>query len=387
MHSKLTRWNLGNKRVFLRADLNVPLNGTTIINDFRLQSIKPTLDYLLKNNAMVILATHIGKPKTYDKNLSTKLLLSWFKKHNYITTFVDTPLQATRQKTVPGTIILLENLRFFPQEQNNDLFFAKELSQTADYYINDAFGALHRNDCSITALPYEFDEHKRSIGLLIEKELQALSSLKNNPKHPYYAILGGKKIEDKIPLIQGLLNSADKILICPALCFTFLAVMGKQVGTSLIDTNSFTICKTIMIQAENQQVELVFPLDYQIKKQSTPEALSYIDAKEFPSDGYGISIGPKTLELFAQKITEAHTIFINCAMGFADNPQTQQSTHSLLKIIAASAAKTIAAGGDTIHMVFKAGVQNKISHLSTGGGAALAYISGQELPGLIPFEE
>lgn len=396
MYSKLQHWNLHNKRVFLRADLNVPLQNSSIENDFRLTSILPTLDYLLKNNNSVILATHIGKPNGHEKNLSTELLIPWFKKNNYNITFASDPLIASSLSTLrqtqgergsSGHIILLENLRFFTGEKDGDPFFAKQLAQTADYYVNDAFGALHRNDCSITLLPYEFDENKRTIGFLVEKELRALSILRNKPEKPFIAILGGKKIEDKIPLIQGLLTTADSILICPALCFSFLAALGHSVGISLINTDTFDTCKKIIKTAEDKQVDLIFPIDYQIAGKSTEGPLSYCDSSDFPTDAFGIAIGPKTITMFTQKINAAHTIFFNCAMGFSDNPQTEQSTTLLLKATAASSAKIIVAGGDTVTMAFNAGVENSIDHISTGGGAALAFISGNQLPGLIPFEE
>lgn len=388
MYSKLQQWNIHNKRVFLRADLNVPLQNTTIINDFRLNSILPTLDYLLNNNNTVILTTHIGQPKAREKNLSTELLIPWFKKHNYNIIFVPDALSATQVKRESsGQIILLENLRFFSGEKDGDPFFAKQLAQTADYYVNDAFGALHRNDCSITLLPYEFDENKRTIGFLVEKEICALSALHNTPKKPFIAILGGKKIEDKIPLIQGLLDTADSILLCPALCFSFLAALGHNVGISLINTKTFDTCKKILKNAQDRHVNLMFPIDYQIADKSIEGPLSYCDSSNFPANAFGIAIGPKTIEIFTQKINAAHTIFFNCAMGFSDNPQTEQSTTLLLKAIAASSAKTIVAGGDTVTMAFNAGVENSIDHISTGGGAALAFISGNQLPGLIPFEE
>ncbi len=243
IHSHLPQWHITNKRVFLRADLNVPLQENSIANDFRLQSILPTLNYLLKNNNMIILATHIANPKNQEKNFSTELLIPWFKKHNYTIIFAVNPLAAQQASFVPQQIILLENLRFFPGEKQCDPIFAKQLAQTADYYVNDAFGASHRNDCSIAVLPYEFTEKKRTIGFLIEKELKALDALKYNATKPFVAVIGGGKIEDKIPLIEGLLSIADTILICPALSFSFLAASDHSVGTSLISSKMFEISK------------------------------------------------------------------------------------------------------------------------------------------------
>lgn len=243
--SHLSRWKITNQRVFLRTDLNVPNVNGKITHDFRLLSILPTLDYLLSHNNTVILATHIGKPEKYDPLLSTQILIPWLEEKGYKVEFAPDPLSATLQPTIAGKVILLENLRFFAGEKAADPLFAKQLKQTADYYVNDAFGALHRHDCSISLLPYEFSESKRTIGFLVEKEIKVLTNLLEAPKHPYLAIIGGGKIHDKIPLIQTLLSSADTVAICPALSFTFMAARGMNVGKSLIDKTQFATCQKI----------------------------------------------------------------------------------------------------------------------------------------------
>ena len=387
IRSQLRQWHITNKRVFLRADLNVPIAYGTINNDFKLTSMLPTLDFLLTTNNMVILATHIGEPDGYDPELSTQLLIPWFKQRNYLITFAKTPQDAAKQPMAPRSIVLLENLRFFPQEKATDPFFAKELAQTAHYFVNDAFGTLHRNDCSITQLPYEFDEHKRTIGFLVEKELQAFDQIMHNPHRPFLAILGGKKIESKIPLISGLIEIADEIIVCPALCFSFLAAQGYNLGTSLINQTIFAACSHIEHAAKLHNVDLMFPIDYQVTNTTIDGELSYCSITEFTNTTMGIAIGPRSVEQFSHTIAQAGTIFFNCAMGFSDNPATQKSTCDLLHALASSSAKTIVAGGDTVAMVFQAGLEHHIDHISTGGGAALAYISNNQLPGLMPFEE
>jgi phosphoglycerate kinase len=387
IYSQLPEWNITHKKIFLRADLNVPLNQSIISNDFRLTSILPTLNYLLEKNNMVILATHIGDPKTNDQSLSTKLLIPWFKQKGYSITFAPDILCAATHPVKPNHIVLLENLRFFPGEKNGDPFFAKELANTADYYVNDAFGTIHRNDCSITLLPYEFTENKRTIGFLIEKELCTLDTLTHNPQKPFVTLLGGKKIEDKIPLIQGLLKTVDTILLCPALCFSFLKACGKTVGKSLINNELLSLCTDIMHKAEDNNKKIVLPLDYLVADKTVDGKLSYVDANNFPLDGIGITIGPKTVQLFKKEIDTSHTFFVNCAMGFNEKPETLISSTQLFSDISYTNKVSIAAGGDTIERLSDAHVLSQFTHVSTGGGAALSYLSGKQLPGLNPFTE
>jgi phosphoglycerate kinase len=387
IHPTFSSWKLENKRVFLRADLNVPLSDGKIENDFRLISILPTLNYLLNKNASIVLATHIGRPQKQEPELSTQQLVPWFEQRGYSITFIPNISTVANLNIIPKQILLLENLRFFPGEKNGDIFFAKELARTAHYYVNDAFGTIHEHACSTTSLPYEFPENRRSIGLLIEKELQALIPLTESTPQPFLAILGGGKIKDKIPLIHSLLQKINTIIICPALCFTFLKAMGKPVGKSLVDDSMLDTCKKIILEAERSGISYMFPIDYQVTYNSIDAPLSIISADNFPDDAIGISIGPKTVELISKEINQAKTIFLNCAMGFSERPKTQQSSQDIIAAMAQSSANTIIAGGDSINIAFDTKQYQQIDHLSTGGGAALAYLSNTLLPGLIPFEE
>lgn len=387
IHSKLAHWNVANKRVFLRADLNVPLVDGKIRNDFRLQNILPTLNFLINQNASIILATHIGRPKNKEPELSTRILLSWFEKRGYKIRFEPDPISLAQEKMRPQEIIMLENLRFFPGEKNNDIFFAKQLAHTADYYVNDAFGTIHEHDCSVALLPYEFPENKRSIGFLIEKELSVFDELKNDAHHPFIAILGGGKIKDKIPLIYSLVDKIDTLFLYPAICFSFLKTLKKPIGKSLIDDTMLKKCKEIILQAENSNTHYIFPVDYQVSYDSFDGPLAIVAATEFPDNAIGISIGPKTVEECVTIINSAKTIFFNCAMGFSDRPETQESTKNIIDAMAQSSAKTIIAGGDSVDSALHTAYYTNIDHLSTGGGAALAYLSGAMMPGLTPFEE
>jgi len=387
IHSNLSQWNVANKRIFVRADLNVPLLDTTITNDFRLQSILPTLDFIIKQKGSIVLATHLGRPKNKEPELSTKILIPWFTKRGYTIRFVEDFRTIARDPIIPQEIILIENLRFFPEEKNGDPFFAKQLATTASHYVNDAFGVVHRNDCSVTLLPYEFPENKRTIGFLMEKELRALSTLKDNPPRPFIAILGGGKIADKIPLIQSLLHKVDILVVYPALCFTFLKSQGQPIGESLVDDNMLGTCKKIIAQAESVNVECIFPVDYQIAYDSIDGELAIVAASGFPQNGIGIAIGPKTIAQLCVTIEHAKTIFLNCAMGFENRPETRKSTQKIIEMMAQSAAKTVIAGGDSVDIALSTKDYSLIDHLSIGGGAALAYLSDTVLPGLAAFEE
>jgi phosphoglycerate kinase len=385
IHPIFTSWNMEHKRIFLRADLNVPLSNGKIDNDFRLLNILPTLDFILKKQGSVILATHIGRPHNKEPELSTQLLVPWFKQRGYSIQFVQDIPTITTLHVIPKQILLLENLRFFPGEKSEDIFFAKQLARTAHYYINDAFGTIHEHDCSTTLLPYEFPENRRSIGFLIEKELRALSAIKENPPRPFLAILGGGKIKDKIPLIESLLHQVDMIALYPALCFSFLTSIGKPVGISLVDNTMLNTCKKIMLEAEQSGIECLLPRDYQVADNALDGLLHYVD--ELTDDEIGISVGPKTVAEITTKINQAKTVFFNCAMGFADRPETMKSTKDIIEAMAQSSAKTVIAGGDSVDIALHTKHYQNISHLSTGGGAALAYLSGAALPGLLPYEE
>jgi len=387
INSKLAQWNIRNQRIFVRADLNVPITNEKITSDFRLQSILPTIDFIINHHGSIVLATHIGRPKNKEPELSTKILLPWLQEHGYTIRFVEDFTKIAHEKIVPQEIILIENLRFFPGEKNGDPFFAKQLARTAQYYVNDAFGIIHDNDTSVTLLAYEFSENRRSIGFLMEKELQELHILKNDPQRPFIAILGGGKIEDKIPLITSLLNKVDGLLLCPALCFSFLKALSQPVGKSLVNDNLIETCKKIMLKAENNNIQYLFPVDYQVAYDSVNGPLTIVQATEFPNNAFGISIGPKTITQFTTEINHAKTIFLNCAMGFADRPETRESSKRLIDVMAQSSATTIIAGGDSVDIALSTKHYSSIDHLSTGGGAALAYLSDALLPGLAAFED
>ena len=262
--------------------------------------------------------------------------------------------------------------------------FAKELATCADYYVNDAFAALHRDDTSIALLPTLFDQDKRSIGLLVQHELQALTPLKQ-AKKPFVLIVGGGKVADKLPLLEGFLDSVSAILLCPAFVFTFLKAAGKPVGKSLVYDDALEMIPGFLKAAHERNVKVLFPVDYQIATGSLDGPLSIVDADAIPANGYGISIGPATIQQFAPVIKEANTILYNCAMGFPRRPQTLDGAKKLLQEIGKSSAYSVIAGGDSVALVNRFGLQKKMRYLTTGGGSVLTYLSGRPLPGLAPL--
>ena len=380
---KLKDFQLKNKRVFLRADLNVPIKNGNILDDFRLEQILPTIDLIQKNEGKVILATHIDRPKKYDPNLSTKNLIIWFEKNGYKIDFEGNINDAIKKSfTDFDKILLLENLRFFEGEQKQSNEFAQSLAKLSDFYVNDAFGLLHRNDTSITLLPKLFNKENRTIGLLVEKELEILGKITKKTDHPFLIILGGGKVPDKIELLANLINKVDGILLCPAIVFTFLKNQNKNVGKSLIDNESLNIVNTIEQKIKSNNSKLLLPLDYIVAKDSLAGPLSTIDVENFSNDDIGISIGPKTAQLFNEDIEKARLIFFNGLPGFLDRKETLENIKSIFDAMSKSKAYTIIAGGDSVAAARLLGYQNNFNHLSTGGGAVLAYLSGKELPGL-----
>lgn len=343
------------KRVFLRADLNVPLLDGVIQGDFRLKALQPTLDLLIVKKTRIILATHLGRPKKYTRKLSTLLLKNWFEDRGYKTVFApDIPTARHLSTRIdPGTIVLLENMRFFDGEQREDQQFAQDLKLLADYYINDAFALLHRTDTSITLLPALFNKHDKSIGLLIARELDALTPVKLSAKHPVLYLLCGGKVKDKLPYIAQLLDKAQLFLVGPALSFTFLKAENKPVGKSLIDQAFIEKAKLLVDKAKKTGVSFVLPTDYQVALDTLQGPLISCGQTDFPDNGIGVSIGEQTLALFTQKIMQANTIIVNGAMGLLERPETGKKFNTLLQSIAQSSAYTVIGGGSRLQQCIK----------------------------------
>jgi phosphoglycerate kinase len=387
LRSTLRSLNLEKKRVFVRADCNVPLKNGKIENDFRLRGLLPTLQFIAQRGAKIILATHLGRPKDTDPALSTKQLISWFENHNFHVVFAATVESAQKLSTAQDqTLVLLENLRFFPGETNRDSHFAQQLAQCGDVYVNDAFATVHRNHSSLTLTPLLFPSDKRTIGLLIEREIHALNRLIDSPPQPFLVLCGGGKTETKIPLISSLLDQNATIALLPSTVFTFLKAEGHEVGASVVENDQLKSVHAVLAGTKNRN-KFIFPADYMVAPNLTDNSwdLSFVPAAQFPKNYFGISIGPHTVNTLKKYIEQAQTIFFNAAVGFPQHPETVEPIVELLKAIGQAPAYTVIGGGDSVAFAFKAGIADQIDFLSTGGGATLAFLGKQPLPGLDPF--
>ncbi len=378
-YSQVPSADLNGRFVFLRADLNVPLDNGTITSDFRLRALIPTLDLLIEKGARIILATHIGRPQGWESTLSTTHLLPWFVKHGYPIEWAT--LDEAREKKdelAHGSILLLENLRFYEGEETPSLAFAQKLRHLADYYINDAFALLHRSDTSITLLPELYTREAKTIGLLVERELRELAKLRT-PQRPYIVIMGGGK-KDKLLFIEYLLDTADTIIVLPALAFTLLKAQGIEVGRSLVAMDLIPVAQRILEKAKNSRARLILPLDYTVAEDSFDGPLS--TTTTLPHNGMGIAVGPASLELYRNVLKDAQTIFLNGAMGFMDHPSTMKPFYTLLHSIAQSNAFSMIGGGDSIAAVYHYNLECSFSFCSTGGGSVLYFLSHGTLPAL-----
>lgn len=379
--------DLTNQRVFLRVDVNVPIVHGAIKGDYRLRMIQPTLDLLRLKKARIIVATHIGRPQGYDRTLTTRIIAHWLQEHGYEVTFApDIPTaHQLSLELKPGSLLLLENLRFFPAEQREDWDFAKQLKSLADYYINDAFGTAHRRETSITLLPELFDEHEKSIGLLFEKELRALTPIRDHPQQPFLCLLGGGK-PNKIPYFELLFKTVKVLLLTPGIVFTFLKAQGKEIGKSIYDEAFVEEAGDVLEAAYQENTQVFFPRDYFVALDSLNGPIVYCTENDFPRNGVGLSIGPATIRDYIQHINKAKTILVNGAMGFFDRPETMKSFDTLLQAVAQSNAYSVIAGGESVTAVYLNGLESAIDFCSTGGGSTLAFLAGYPLPGLVSLE-
>ena len=364
--SVLPSWQIDGKRIFLRADLNVPLENGIIKDDFKLKELQPTLDLILEKKGKIILATHIGRPDYAQPELSTRHLIPWFRYHGYPIEYCSTFQEAElKSKEDSKTIVLLENLRFFPGEKNQDPEFAPQLKKLADWYVNDAFGTLHRTDTSVLAFPKLFPIDQKTFGLLIQMELNQAQQLLH-PQHPFCLIVGGGKAADKIPLIKSLLPKIDSLLLCPGIDMAF-AKNNEQ-------------AQAIISFAKKNRIAIETPADYLVGK-SLDIGPFVIKAKDALAPGdFPICIGPETQKRYASIISHSKTAFYNGLMGNLENVRTLQGVHAIFNAMK-QCDFALVGGGDSTAAARTLGFE-KTLNLSTGGGALLAYLSGQKLPAL-----
>lgn len=383
----IDQFDLHDKNVFIRLDLNAPVEDGVVTDDTRLRAALPTINYALARSARVILASHLGRPKgKLDKKFSLEPVakkLAELLDHDVILS--DYPIGDATNKLVhdmrSGDVLLLENLRFDPSEKSNEESFCRQLASYTDVYINDAFGTAHRAHAS-TAGMVDFVEGACGVGFLVKKEIEILGKLYTNPEKPFVAILGGAKVSDKIQLISSLFERCNTILIGGAMAYTFLKARGEDVGASLVETEQLQLARQLLERARLQNVEFLLPVDHVVAKAFQKDADCRITEDTFEEGEMGLDIGPVTRSIYSKEIAEAKSVFWNGPMGVFEWPSFAEGTKAIAKALAETDANTIVGGGDSAAAVQKFGFSEQVSHISTGGGASLSFLEGKELPAL-----
>lgn len=388
--------NVEGKKVLVRVDFNVPLSkdgNHTISDDTRIKAALPTIDYLLENNAKVILMSHLGRPKgEANPEFSLKPVASWLENHygekfNFLPSdvVVDEKVKEEVEKLENGNLALLENTRYVKGETKNDPEFAKELSSLADLFVNDAFGTSHRAHASNVGVANNLES---AVGFLIQKEIEIMGKALENPEKPFVSILGGAKVSDKIGVIENLISKVDYILIGGGMAYTFLKAQGKEIGKSLLEEEKMDLSLELIKKAEANNVKILLPKDVVIADEIKEDAeTEIVDIDNIPQDKEALDIGPKTAKEYADIIKKAKTVVWNGPMGVFEVKVFANGTNEVAKALADSSATTIVGGGDSALAIEEAGYKDKITHVSTGGGASLEFLEGKTLPGIDCIDE
>ncbi len=382
--------DLAGKRVFVRADLNAPLAGGEVSDDTRLRAVVPTLRHALKAGASVVLASHLGRPKGRDATYSLapvagRLEALLGQRVELAPDCVGPETVARARALGPGEVLLLENLRFHPEEEKNDDAFARELAGLADCYVDDAFAAAHRAHASIDAITRHLQP--AAAGLLMQQELTALGRILEAPARPLVAILGGAKVSDKLALVEHLLARVDALLVGGGMAFTFLLALGHATGRSLVEADRVETARAALETARRRGVRLVLPVDTLVAEGLDSPSGRVVSVREIPPDLMGLDIGPRSAEAFGAELRRAKTIVWNGPMGVFEKPPFAGGTVAVARAVAAAPAFAVIGGGDTIAAVAQAGVTDRIGYISTAGGAFLEFLEGRKLPGVEALTE
>ena len=380
------------KRVLVRCDFNVPYDENRVITDNRrIVAALPTIKYLIENNAKIILCSHLGRPKgevkpEFSLDIVAKELSRLLGKEVVLAKDVvgeDAKAKAAALKE--GDVMLLENVRFEPGEEKNDENLSKEFASLAEVYVNDAFGTAHRAHSSTTGVASYLPAVS---GFLIEKELNFMGSALENPERPFMAILGGRKVSDKIGVIESLLEKVDVLMIGGAMAYTFFRAMGYTVGNSICEEDKLDLAKELMEKAKAKGVKFMLPIDTKVGKEFSKDTESkVVKFSEIPDGWEGFDIGPETIELYSKELKNAKTVIWNGPVGLFEFDQFAVGTNSIAKILADLDAVTIVGGGDSAAAIEKAGLVEKFTHISTGGGASLEFLEGKKLPGIEALQD